>query len=538
VSGPILQVPPLEWDEEPWPSLGGEVCDFIEDLLVHGPGDVLGKPAELTDEVRRFIWRAYEIFPKGHPREGRRRFKRVVLSRRKGWAKTEVAAWIAIVEMDPAGTVRCDGFRREGKVWVPVGRPVYDPYIPMVAVTEGQTEDLAYAAVFEILEHCDLGNDYDVGYERIMHKRAPGKIQALASAPSAREGARTTFEHFDETHLFDKIRLRKTHETMMRNLPKRRAADPWGLKTTTMYAPGEGSVAEDDHREAEEALENRKTSTTLLFDHRQAAERHKIETTRGLRQAIREASGDAWAWTDLEAIEDEFRRPGGQENESRRYWLNQPRKSSTKYLDVQLWDKLAKPERKVGPKRKVVLFFDGSYNRDSTALIGATVEPEPHVFVVKTWERPFNDPSWRTPRLDVMAEVQEAMSRYTVVELAPDPPGWHDEVETWEEIYTDTVVRFETNQWKRFGPACDDFYQAVTDGRLSHDGSEVLRRHLGNCVPAKRGGWTVVTKSHADSPDKIDAAVGAIGASARALWHVRNRPKRAVALVLGGEEEE
>lgn len=537
MNGPI-QVPPLEWDEEPWPSLGGEVCDFIEDLLVHGPGDVLGKPAELTDEVRTFLWRAYEVFPKNHPREGRRRFKRVVLSRRKGWAKTEVAAWLAIVEMDPAGPVRCDGFRREGKLWVPVGRPVYDPYIPMVAVTEDQTEDLAYAAVFEILEHCDLGNDYDVGYERIMHKRAPGKIQALASAPSAREGARTTFQHFDETHLFHKPRLKKTHSTMLRNIPKRKAADPWSLETTTSYAPGEDSIAEEAQREATETLEHRKSSTTLLFDHRQAAERHNVETGRGLRQAIREASGDAWAWTDLEAIEDEFRRPGAKENESRRYWLNQPRKSSDRYLDLTLWDQLADPDRKVARKRKVVLFFDGSYNRDSTALIGATVEPQPHVFVVKTWERPLDDPDWRTPRLEVMAEVQAAMETYTVVELAPDPPGWGQEVETWEEAYTDTVVRFETNQWKRFGPACDDFYQAVTDSLLTHDGDEVLRRHLANCVPARRGGWTVVTKTHPDSPDKIDAAVGAIGATSRALFRVRHRPKRAGAWVVGGTEEE
>jgi len=93
-------------DRVPWPTLGEGVCEFIESRLVHGPGDVLGQPVTLTDEERILIFRAYEVFPHGHARAGRRRFKRVVYSRRKGARKTELAAWLAIVEMDPAGPVR------------------------------------------------------------------------------------------------------------------------------------------------------------------------------------------------------------------------------------------------------------------------------------------------------------------------------------------------------------------------------------------------------------------------------------------------
>lgn len=237
-----LIVPPI--DDEPWPTLGPEICDWIEANLVHGPGDVLGQPIVLTDEQRFFLYRVYEIFPRDHERAGRRRFKRAVKSRRKGVGKTEDAAEIALVEFDPTAPARYDGWRVEGGEWIPVGRPVRDPYIPMVAVTEEQTEDLAYAAVREILLNCPLGEKYDIGLERIRHLNEPGVIQALASAPNARDGARTSFQHFDETHLFIAERLKRAHATMLRNIPKRKLSDPWSLETTTMYEPGSGSIAE------------------------------------------------------------------------------------------------------------------------------------------------------------------------------------------------------------------------------------------------------------------------------------------------------
>lgn len=508
-------------DQELWPTLGPEVCDWIEAELCHGPGDVLGKPVELTDEARGFVYRCYEVFPKGHPLEGRRRFMRAVLSRRKGWAKTELAAFLAIAEMDPTAPVRCDGFRRQGRTWIPVGRPVRDPYIPMVAVTEEQTEDLAYGAVYEILQRCSLGDDYEIGIEKILHRRSAGKMQPLASAPGGREGARTTFEHFDETHLFISPRLKSAHATMVRNIAKRPpGADAWSLETTTSYAPGESSVAELTHQYAAAVAAGRVKDARLLFDHLQADDSRKITSAKGLRAAIQQASGDAWLYTNPEAIVAMFHDPQQPEDDSRRYWLNQPRKRKDKYLDVDVWDPLAKPKRKVPAGTEVVLGFDGSYNRDSTALIGCTVADRPHVFVVKIWERPLQGPAnWRVPRTEVMETVAAAMERYRVVELAPDPPGWVLEVEQWEETYGETVVRFETWQPSRMGPACDDFFQAVHDGRLTHDGNEVVHRHLGNCVETMRAGRRVVKKASDDSPEKIDAATAAIIAHHRAAWH-------------------
>jgi hypothetical protein len=46
------------------------VCEFIEQNLVFGPGDLRGQPAQLDDEKRAFVYRLYEVYPKGH-RPGR-----------------------------------------------------------------------------------------------------------------------------------------------------------------------------------------------------------------------------------------------------------------------------------------------------------------------------------------------------------------------------------------------------------------------------------------------------------------------------------
>lgn len=512
-----LIVPPL--DAKPWPTLGPEVCDWIEDSLVYGPGDILGEPIRLNDETRLYIYRCYEIYPRGHSLAGRRRFKRCFLSRRKGVGKTEIAAWIALAELDPHAPVRCDGWRRHDGGWVPVGRPVHDPYIPMLAVTEEQADDLAYGAAKKILENCALGDRYDVGQERIMPIGAPGELKALATAPSARDGARTTHQHFDEPHLYVLPRQQKTHQTMLDNAAKRREADAWSNETSTMYGPGEMSIAEQAHMIALAILRGELVDTSLYYDHRQASERWDISKGDELLEAIREASGDAWEFADPHAIVSRLVNIVMDGPNFRRKWLNQAASLAERMFDVVAWDDLA-VRRVVKPDTQIVLFFDGSYSRDSTALVGATVGETPHLFVVDAWERPLNQPGWRTPRLEVDAAVDLAMRTWRVLELACDPPGWHHEIEEWMDIYGDVVTRFETAKPSLMGPATDTFTQRLRDCEgVAHDNDDRLRRHIANCVPAPRRGHIVPVKEHADSPLKIDLAVGAIGALTRALWH-------------------
>lgn len=521
-----LVVPEL--DAQPWPSLGGQVCAFIEDLLVHGPGDVLGEPVVLPDEARLFLWRAYEVYPRGHEQEGRRRFKRVALSRRKGWFKTELLAMVAIAEGDPEGPVRFGGWDANGD---PVGVPVRDPYIPLVATTEEQSDELAFGAAREILLHCDLGNRYDVGLDRIAPRDAPGKIVSLATAPNARDGARTTFQGFDETHGFVREALKQGHATMLRNIPKRRAADAWSMETTTMYEPGEDSVAQRTHEYALDVARGRIADPRLYFDHRQASLVWDLSRRRELVKAIEEASGDALAYADVEGIASLYLDPTADRQQFKRFYLNQRVKGAGRWFAPEVVERIVQPGRR--PKKTarpaVVAAFDGSTSRDSTGIVCATIAERPHVWVEAVWEKPLSlrGVDWRVPRREVDSAVEQTFARYDVRELACDPPGWHKEIEEWEEIYGDQVViRFDTNQPSRMGPAADTFAQLVKDGGISLDRNEPLLRHIGNCMTALRRGYQVPVKAGDDSPDKIDLAVAAVIAVDRAVWHQLNPPAR------------
>jgi hypothetical protein len=93
----ILTVPQ---DRQLYPTLGPQICDFIEERLVFGPGDLRGQPAVVDDEKRALIYRAYEVHPRTHALAGRRRFK-MGISLPKGLAKTEFAAWLAACELHP-----------------------------------------------------------------------------------------------------------------------------------------------------------------------------------------------------------------------------------------------------------------------------------------------------------------------------------------------------------------------------------------------------------------------------------------------------
>lgn len=515
----VLHIPdPYEVDPETgelihWPTLGPDVCDWIEEFCVFGPGDVRGEKAQIDDLKRALIYRFYEVFPKGHPAEGRRRFKRACVSMRKGTAKTELAAWLAIAELHPDAPVRCVGWKADG---TPDGEGVQDPYIPLVAYTEEQTEELAYGAVYAILSEGPLADDFDIGLERIKRKDGTGRLVALASSPSARDGARTTWQHFDETHRFITPPLQKAHVTMMANIPKRRAADAWSLETTTMYAPGEESVAEMTHRHALEIADGKIKDPSLFFFHMEADLSHDLSTDEGLEAAIEEASGPATAWTDVRAIKGAYHDPQTDEASFRRLWLNQPWSSDVSWLSPEAWRAVEDLDFVVQRGDLVALGFDGSQYDDSTALIGCHIESG-HLFVVQRpdgspaiWEKPLGPAGdgWEVPRNEVDSAVRHAFGTYRVHWLYGDPPYWQSEMEAWQAEWPDQVVPFETFRPKQMAFALERMHTAVVSREgISHDGNAVLARHVANAIKREDRTYLTIRKPRQDR--KIDAAVAA-----------------------------
>lgn len=529
-----LVFPPLE--DEPWPTLGPEVCAFIEAELCYGPGDLLGKPVELTDEDRGWIYRMYEIFPekqgrKAHPQAGRRRFQRCALSLRKGSSKTERAAWIAAAELHPDGPVRCHGWHAVKGRRFPIGGGVIDPYIPMISYTEEQTEELAYGALRRILEESSIGRDFDIGLERIMRRRGDGKAEAVSASPNARDGARTTFQHADETHRFTLDTLKRAWTVMLANLAKRPIADPWALETTTAPEPGAGSVAEGTMRYAEEMAARGETSG-LFFFHRQASDKHDLDTDRGLRAAIVEASGPYIAkWTAVDRIAESFREPDADRAYLERVWLNRPVQASGTAFDVVQWRHLIRLGYRVEEGASIALGFDGGRFDDSTALVATEIETG-HQWIAGLWEKPAEwdkqhpRTPWEMPSEEVDRAVTDLFERYDVTRMHCDPPRWESWIATWAGRYGDErVLHWWTNRSKPMAYAIRSYLAAMATGEVSHNGDRQFERHLGNArrlytnlVDEKGAPLWILRKERKDSPNKIDVAE-----AATLSWDARNK---------------
>jgi phage terminase large subunit-like protein len=237
---------------------------------------------------------------------------------------------------------------------------------------------------------------------------------------------------------------------------------------------------------------------------------------------------DAWA-TANPALDDYLARDAlrstlrtTREASFRRYRLGQWVGQAGAWLPFGVWERL-EVDRDVPDGAPVVLGFDGSASGDSTALVGCTVDEIPHVFVVDVWDNP-GDPRWRVPRGDVDRAVDAAFARWEVAELAADPWGWRSELEGWQQRH-ERVVEWPTNVIGRMAPATDRLYAAIADGQVTHDGDERLARHLAHCVAKPTTHGDVVVKDKKNSTRKIDAAVAAIVAHDRAVWH-HTRPRR------------
>jgi phage terminase large subunit-like protein len=501
----------------PADSLGFALVDWIETFLVHGPGDVEGEPIVLDDEFAAFVIRAYAI-----DGSGARKVRRAVLSRPKGRAKSELAAMIACAEA--IGPVRFSHFAEAGEVsdWgyeyadgEPVGLHVKRPEILCFATEEGQAGN-TYDAIRFILSSDGIKRAYpgiDVGLTRTLLPGG-GVITPESAADSSKDGGKSTFCVFDETHLWVHPRLKRMHQIVLRNLLKRKAAAGWAMETTTMFAPGEGSVAEGTFDFWRMQVEKRTKDDSLLFDHKQAASKWDPARKKDRLAGLKEVYGPAAAWMDLDAIAASWDDPQTSPAEWQRYWWNLPVSIQGTWLSQKAWDECHDP-RPIPDGATVVLGLDGSFNGDSTALSVVQVGEFPHLSVAGLWEKPPGDHDWRAPILDVEESIRTACLRWRVVEITADPHRWARSLEVLADEGL-PVVEFPQTA-ARMSPATQRFSDYVNQRQLTHDGNASLARHVSNAILTSDSRGTRIRKEGRMSGKKIDLAVASIMALERAV---------------------
>lgn len=204
-----MSLPPVSF-----PSLGWQVIDWIEHMLVHGPGDIEGEEIEIDDEIALFLCWVYRLHPPEHKEAGRRLIQRAVLSRPKGRSKSETAG--AVVCAEALGPVRFDHWAEAGEVssWgyeygegEPVGRPVRSPFIRCLATEEdqaGNTYDNVVVMLTQgrIAEEFGLNFGKEVGLTRTFLPGG-GEIRPSTSGNESKDGGLETLSISDEALALD-----------------------------------------------------------------------------------------------------------------------------------------------------------------------------------------------------------------------------------------------------------------------------------------------------------------------------------------------
>ena len=513
-----MALPPVNF-----PTLGWQVADWIEALLCHGPGDVQGEDLKLSDERVIFLCWAYRLHPKGHAREGQRLVHRAILSRAKGWAKSEFAGEIVCAEA--LGPVRFGGWDANGD---PVGIPVKYPFIRCMATEEEQSGN-TYDNVRYMLEHGRVANEYslDVGLTRTFIKeKGGGEIVPSTSGNASKDGGKESFGVADETHLYITDNLRGMYRTVSRNTGKRTGAEPWLLDTTTMYQPGERSIAEQTFEKLGEVdVEEAVQKNGILVDHLQGPVPKIFGQDASLIKAMRVAYGDEAGRMDFERIVNIIRDGEDPEQESHRYFLNRARAGASQWLDPdEIKAVLGTVEVEEG--QMVCLGFDGSQNDDHTALMGCTEDGD--LFTIGVWTPSPDDFEWRD---EVDDAIDWAFDYYRVQRFYGDPPYFIDHMARWARKHgRKKVIEFWTNVDSQMGVATGALRSEIRKQALTLDpepirthqhmvnGRSLVQWHFENCrtrkvkikLDDKAEEAFIVRKEKPSSDLKIDSVPSAI----------------------------
>lgn len=226
---------------------------------------------------------------------------------------------------------------------------------------------------------------------------------------------------------------------------------------------------------------------------------------------------------DLNAISDfESAVRRTMESEFRTKRCNQFVSSQESWLPEGTWEKLG-ADFEIEPEDEIVLGFDGSFNNDTTVIVGATIPKEGspcRLFVVGAWEKDpkLHNDDWRVDIGEVEQTIIGFCQKYpNVREIACDPFRWERTMEILESDYGLPIVKWPSTSARRMVPACAKFYDAAVEGKIEHDRNPLLARHISNAIVKVDNLGPRIVKENRQSPRKIDAAVASVIALDRAL---------------------
>lgn len=502
-------------------TLGWGVINWLYEYVLTPGGPHAGEAFMPTMEQARFIvwWYAVDEYGRFVYRDG-------ILRRLKGWGKDPLAGALALVEL--CGPVEFSHFDETGQA---VGKPKYDPWVQIAAVSQDQTRNTF--TLFPALISPKLKEEYGLDLHKTLIYDKRGKmIEGVTSSPLALEGKRPTFVIMNETQWWVEQNDGKAMAMVIEgNVTKAAYGTCRALRICNAHVPGQDSVGEDDWEAYLKTAAGKAMDTGVLYDALEAPSDTPVseippldedpdgfwEGIDKLKQGLETARGDA-VWLDIDNIVSSILDIRNPVSESRRKFLNQVNASEDSWISPAEWDRLTSDVR-LEPGDTITLGFDGSKSNDHTALSACRVS-DGAVFLLRSWD-PENYPTGEIPRDEVDATVRSAFERFKVVAFRADVREFESYIDSWGKDYKrklkinaspNNPVAFDMRgQKKKFALDCERFLDAVLGEELVHNGDPALRWYVLNAHRNPTNYDAVsIRKESKDSSRKIDGAVTAV----------------------------
>jgi phage terminase large subunit-like protein len=370
----------------------------------------------------------------------------------------------------------------------------------LVVASDERQARIIYTTAARMVElHPDLAARVQVFKDHLLEPRTNSVFMALPADPGALQGWDPSLAIVDELHVVTD----DTYEAMAARAGKRDRSLLLAISTPPR-------VGQDD------------SVMRRLVDHG----REGGDPSFYFREYAAPAGcalDDEAAWEQANPALDDFLHrdalratlpPKMRENAFRRYRLGQWVTVEDAWLPDGAWQACADPTAEIPDGAEVVAALDGSFSRDCTAVVIATVEDRPHVHLYRLWEAPEGDRDWRVPVVEVEDAIRAACLRWRVLEVAADPYRWQRSLEVLDGDGIPVSEFFQNAA--RMGPATARAYQLIVDQVLTHDGDPRLGRHVANAILKADSRGARLAKEHKDSRRRIDAAVCMVMAVHRA----------------------
>lgn len=452
-------------------SRGGVACRWSERMLVHGEGDLYGRPYRLLPWQREFLWRWFEVDP-ALAGVAPWFYLEALIGAERGAVKTELLAALAHLEMTGP-----DGLRRPSTPIVQMAAASYEQAGELFR----QAQIMAGGATGEELRSAPLFGLYDVFDGEIQFADGrPGRIQRVAAVAGTNEGGKASLILADE--LAEWTGRRDRLFTVLSASTTKRVPNPGRVVGISMAGVAKGTVPPRDHDPllwrlyARGLLEAGDPTSRFLLDWVSADLDLDLDDPEQCRTALRQMRGADVTWSVDVRARDILSRKMPRAEARRLYlcqWLDQAADSWLLELPGAWADADAGAAAIPDDRTDVVVGVDMALKADHVGVVVAGRLADGRV---GWWARSWEPVEGRIDHADVFGTIAGTIAQRWRVTAVVYDPRFFELPANLLAAQGINVVEFPQSP-ERLIPADGLLYELVRTGELAHPGDPRLDAH-------------------------------------------------------------